>query len=137
VGVIGSAVAAGNEMAIIVLETTSARLPKVLVRRGPPAGIDRTGEFLAKWTRKDAEVLQGPFVTTEGHLSVELRRSQVELVPLLLQALPGLTLGKDLQSLSLKAKITDLSEVTSKPELELALGELLGKRVPWLNWSDR
>jgi len=53
------------------------------------------------------------------------------------QALPGLTLGKDLQSLSAKAKITDLSEVTSKPELELALGELLGKRVPWLNWSDR
>jgi tRNA nucleotidyltransferase (CCA-adding enzyme) len=134
--VIGSASASGPAMVVVVLEIAHQELPAVKVHQGPPAGIDRVGDFLAKWTRKDLAVLQGPYVTSEGRLSVEVEQAERRFESLLNPLLPQLPLGRDLKAMvDERAILRPLSEVTAGPEIEAALGDLLDKRLPWVGAS--
>jgi tRNA nucleotidyltransferase (CCA-adding enzyme) len=133
--VIGIASAAGERRTVVLIETTSASLVPVDVRKGPPAGIDRTGEFLAKWTTPGTTVLQGPYVTDEGHLAVDVPRRTTELAELLKESLPKLPLGKDLRGRVSSARVVPLAELAEGPELADALAALLAKELPWRRWS--
>lgn len=133
-GVVGTAGAAGPERILVLVEVAEATLPAVRVRPGPPAGIDRGESFLRKWTAPDADVLQGPYLDHLGNLAVETRRTERSLEGLLVEALPRLPVGKDLKSgAGSAARILPLAGLTDGPEVPVALGELLGKRLPWLD----
>lgn len=130
--VVGTASAAGSAAAVVLLEVEHAAVPAVRVQDGPPAGIDRVGSFLDKWTAVDAPVLQGPYVGPDGKLAVETLRAERHLEPLLRQAFDRLPIGRDLKAAaSGPAKIETLGEARQTPELCDALGELLEKCLPW------
>lgn len=128
---LSSASAADPDGLVILLETAQDRLPTVEVRRGPPAGIDRSSEFLRSWRERADRVLQGPYVTGQGELAVDVRRPETGLVPLVREALPRLALGKNLQPLVPGARVELLSAGSEGEALPFALGDLLAKRLPW------
>lgn len=131
--VFGTASAAGGKEVLVLLEVDHVDLPGVRVQEGPPAGIDRTGDYLAKWSDPRQPVLQGPYVGSDGRLMVDVRREERRLEPLLSAALDRLPLGKDLRDgLSPQARFLPLDEVPGSPHLDEALGELLAKRLPWI-----
>ncbi|HZY70137.1 MAG TPA: CCA tRNA nucleotidyltransferase [Thermoplasmata archaeon] len=134
---LGSASAAGTEGLIVLLETAEERLSTVEVRRGPPAGIDRGSEFLRAWRERSDRILQGPYVTVQGELAVDVRRAETALVALLTEALPRLSLGKNLQPLVARAQVGRLEPTTGGDALPEALAELLDKRLPWEASTDR
>ncbi|MCI4340285.1 MAG: CCA tRNA nucleotidyltransferase [Thermoplasmata archaeon] len=130
--VLGTASAAGEGRVVVAVELEHGTVPTVRWQDGPPAGIDRVGSFLGKWTQPDAPVLQGPYVTAEGKLAVETRRSERRFEPLLLAALDRLTLGRDLKpGPGATVSIRSLDEESDDPALGAALSELLEKRLPW------
>ncbi|MCI4344018.1 MAG: CCA tRNA nucleotidyltransferase [Thermoplasmata archaeon] len=133
--VVGVASGAGPKRALVLLETTSERLAPVEVRKGPPAGIDRTGEFLSKWSATGTAVLQGPYVTEEGNLGVEVPRRTTNVTELLGGALGRLPLGKDLRERVAHARVAAFAELAEGPDLSSALAELLAKQLPWRSWS--
>ena len=126
---LGTASAAGADRAVVLLEVMHGRLPSVELRDGPPAGLDRVGDFIQKWTRPGAEVLQGPYVGPDGKLAVEIRRSERTLEALLTAALPRLPLGKDLTPGPVEFR--PLGEAHETPELRRALAALLRKGLPF------
>ncbi len=131
--VLGAASAAGEGGLVIVVEMSTPELPRVRVHEGPPAGIDRGAEFLAKWTDAGAGVLQGPYLTEEGKLAVDTIRAERGAEALLTRELPRLPIGKDLHAdLDPGASFRPLAEAGDRPELRQALGELLDRRLPWL-----
>lgn len=115
---------------VVALEVAHGSLPAVRPRDGPPVGLDRVGSFLEKWTKDDAEVLQGPFVRPDGSLAVETRRAERALEPLLLAELPNLALGQDLRGQVATARCVPLADAEDRPGLAEALRELFLKRVP-------
>jgi tRNA nucleotidyltransferase (CCA-adding enzyme) len=132
--VLGSASAADPQSVLVLVEVAHARRPTIRLQDGPPAGLDRVGHFLAKWTEADAPVLQGPYVRADGKLAVETRRPQVDIESAVRVALPRLSLGKDLTpSDADRIVVRPLSDATETPALSAALDELLGKRLPWLD----
>ena len=131
--VLGTASAAGERSSVVLIEVEHGELPAVRVQDGPPAGIDRVGSFLGKWTQPDAPVLQGPYVQGDGRLAVETRRTHRRLERLLLEGFERLPIGRDLKAAAPgPVAITTLGEAPESPELREALGELLNKRLPWL-----
>ena len=131
--VLGTASAAGEGEVVILLEVTYAELAGVRVQDGPPAGIDRTGDFLAKWADPGRPVLQGPYVTSDGRLAVEVEREERRLGPLLTASLDRLPLGKDLRErLTAASRFSDLADSPESPHLNEALSDLLSKGLPWL-----
>ncbi len=131
--VVGSAAAADPRRAVLVIEVEHPRLPAVKVQDGPPAGLDRVDSFLQKWGAPDAPVLQGPYVTADGRLAVEVRRRERDLGPLLTEALVRLPLGRDLKrTLPAETRLRPLPETEEEPVLAAALADLLEKRLPWL-----
>ncbi|MCI4357911.1 MAG: CCA tRNA nucleotidyltransferase [Thermoplasmata archaeon] len=131
--VLGSASGAGPSHLVVLVEVDHAELPKVRVHEGPPAGIDRGSEFLAKWTAPAAPVLQGPYLTEAGKLAVDTRRAERGIEPLLTAELSRLPIGKDLKDgVGPSTALRPLSDVSSSPELLAALGDLLDRRLPWL-----
>jgi tRNA nucleotidyltransferase (CCA-adding enzyme) len=128
---VGSASGAGPSSIVVPLEVESATVPAVRRQDGPPAGIDRVGSYLAKWTAPEATVLQGPYVTADGKLAVEARRPERHLEPLLVGSLERLSLGRDLTEAWRGASVRPLGEESSDEALERALAELLAKRLPW------
>ncbi|MCI4369539.1 MAG: CCA tRNA nucleotidyltransferase [Thermoplasmata archaeon] len=131
--VLGSSSAAGSDRLVVLLEFPQGILPAVRFHDGPPAGIDRVGQFLEKWTAPSAPVLQGPYVTLDGKLAVEARRTERGAETLLGEALERLPLGKDLKSTPTSShRVESLGATSSTPELERALSDLLEKRLPWL-----
>jgi tRNA nucleotidyltransferase (CCA-adding enzyme) len=132
--VIGVASSAGPKRALVLLETSSDRLAPVDVRKGPPAGIDRTGEFLSKWTGAGTPVLQGPYLTEEGNLAVDVPRRTTGLTELLQGALTRLPLGKDLREEVAHARVASWTDLAEGPDLSSALAELLDKDLPWRRW---
>jgi len=133
-GTVGWAVAAESERVVIVLELAHARRSAVRLQDGPPAGIDRVGNFLTKWSETQAPVLQGPYVREDGSLAVESRRVDREPEAVLRAAFPRLSLGKDLTPATAnQAEIHPLADVADSPALLEALRELLAKRLPWLD----
>jgi tRNA nucleotidyltransferase (CCA-adding enzyme) len=130
---LGSASAADPSRVVVVVEVAHPRRSAVRGRDGPPAGIDRVGEFLEKWQREERSVLQGPYVRPDGSLGVETREELREVEAVLRERLPRLSLGKDLAPReAAPAAVRTLGDSTESPALEVALRELLGKRLPWL-----
>jgi len=131
--VVGTASAAGAGRVVVLLEVEHAAVPAVRWQDGPPAGIDRVGSFLGKWTQPGAPVLQGPYVTSEGKLAVETRRSERRLEPLLAASLDRLPLGRDLKpAAGAPVSVRALAEESEEPALAEGLSELLEKRLPWV-----
>jgi tRNA nucleotidyltransferase (CCA-adding enzyme) len=131
--VTGSAFAASDRSVTVLLETEQSRLPEVKPQDGPPAGVGRVDAFLAKWLAPGAPTLQGPFVTEEGRLAIEVRRPVRELEPALTSSLERLSLGRDLvRGRTATSALYPLEEAAETPELATALSELLDKRLPWL-----
>jgi len=131
--VLGSGSAADPERVVVVLEVAHRLRSPVHLRDGPPAGIDRVGQFLGKWTTKDASVLQGPYVRADGSLGVETRWTECELEAVLAEAVDRLSLGKNLTPGERgMTAVRPLSESVDSDALSEALRQLLGKKLPWL-----
>ncbi|MCI4354392.1 MAG: hypothetical protein L3K06_03400, partial [Thermoplasmata archaeon] len=132
--VVGTSSAAGEGRVVVALEFEHATVPAVRWQDGPPAGIDRVGSFLTKWTQSRASVLQGPYVTAEGKLAVETRRAERRIEPLLAAAMDRLPLGRDLKPpVGTPVSVRSLGEEPDDPALALALSDLLEKRLPWVD----
>jgi tRNA nucleotidyltransferase (CCA-adding enzyme) len=127
--VVGTASAAGEGLVVLV-EVTHGELAAVRPREGPPVGLDRGDSFLEKWGEGAPEVLQGPYVDDGGRLAVETLRTERRLEPLLTAELSALPIGRDLRGVA-GARVRSLEEERACPELESALGTLLGKGLPW------
>jgi tRNA nucleotidyltransferase (CCA-adding enzyme) len=129
---IGTASASGAESIVLLLEVEHGELPVARAQRGPPVGLDRVGSFLEKWEAPAAPVLQGPYVRSDGSMGVDTRRALRGVEELLTDALAHLPLGKDLtRRVRPEHRFEPLRDLVSTPELELALAELLEKRLPW------
>jgi len=132
--VIGSASVAGPDRVLVAVEVAHSHRAGVRVQEGPPAGLDRVGHFLDKWTGPGAEVLQGPFVRADGHLAVEARRTDRDLEGVIRGFLPRLALGRDLTPGDpAAAEIYPLAGTPDSPALGDLLRELLDKGLPWLD----
>ena len=136
--VLGSAAGTDPGSVFLLFEVAHARRAAVRLQDGPPTGIDRVGHFLEKWTAPDAPVLQGPYVREDGRLAVETRVADRPVEAVLRSALPRLSLGKDLTpSDTATVRILPIAEVPDSEAVRSALGELLGKRLPWLGRGAR
>jgi tRNA nucleotidyltransferase (CCA-adding enzyme) len=130
---LGSASAVDPTRVLVAIEVAHPRRSAVRVQDGPPAGLDRVGHFLGKWTAADAPILQGPYVRSDGRLGVDARRAERDVEEVLRTVLPRLSLGRDLAPGDPeRVQIRPLSEAEESPALEEALRELLGRRLPWL-----
>ena len=130
--VLGSSSAADPAHVVILVELGHPERPAVRPQDGPPAGIDRVGQFLDKWTAPGAPVLQGPYVRADGSLGVDVRRSERSAEAILLSSFPRLSLGRDLTpSDAGLSRVRSLMEVDETPALTEALRGLLGRRLPW------
>lgn len=130
--VLGSSCAVDPGRVLILIEVAHAYRANVRLQDGPPAGLDRVGHYLAKWTAPDAPVLQGPYVRPDGSLAVDTRRPDREVEAVIRGALPRLSLGRDLSPPASQAlQVHALASVEESPGLSNGLDELLGKRLPW------
>lgn len=130
--VLGTASAAGAGDVVVLVEVEHGERPAVLAHDGPPAGIDRVDAFLDKWGATGVPVLQGPFVTEDGRLAVDARRAHRRLEPLLTETLSHLPLGRDLRTgVTAETRFQPVAELPDSPQLREALGDLLGKTLPW------
>ena len=131
--VLGSASAVGPDWLWVLVELAHERLGAVRQQAGPPVGLPRVEEFLAKHPAGSAEILQGPYVAEDGRLAVELERGEREFAPLLLDGLARMALGRDLREIP-RERFTCLgmAELPAGDEIEEALGELFAKRLPWV-----
>ena len=132
--VLGAASAVDPNSVVVTVELAHPRRPLVRVQDGPPAGIDRTGQFLEKWAPKSDQVLQGPYVRPDGSLGVDTHRPERDAEAVLRRAFPRLSLGKDLMLTGPEHwTASSLAEAADGPALNEALRELLGRRLPWLD----
>lgn len=131
--VLGSSSASGPEEVVVVVELSGPMRPKVRLHDGPPAGIDRVGHFLEKWTSTASPVLQGPYVREDGSLGVESRESVRDVETFVRSALPRLSLGRNLSGAGAgSARVEPLELAPESVTLSEALTELLDKRLPWV-----
>ncbi|MGC2288900.1 MAG: CCA tRNA nucleotidyltransferase [Thermoplasmata archaeon] len=131
-GVLGTSSVAGVSDLWLGLETGGPTLTKVRVQDGPPPGLAHADAFLSKWNASGASVLQGPYIRPDGKLSVDVAREETHLEALLLAALPGLALGRDLREASTSgAWVRPLEALDASPEFSELLDRLLNKRLPW------
>ena len=128
--VLGSSSAADPGSLTIGVELASPRRAAVLVRPGPPAGLDRAGDFLATWPTSEGSVLQGPYVRADGRLAVETRQPEQEAEAYLRERLPGLSLGRNVRP-GEGAHVSNLTDAQAGPGLEEAMRGLLAKALPW------
>jgi len=130
--VLGSACAVDPDRVLVLIEVAHAYRPAVRQQDGPPAGLDRVGHYLAKWTAADAPVLQGPYVQPDGSLAVDTRRPDREVEAVIRNVLPRLSLGRDLSPPPGRPlQVHALASVEESPGLSRGLDELLAKRLPW------
>ena len=127
---LGSASSADPQGLVIAVELVSRLRPAVRHRSGPPAGLDRAGDFLATWPPGRAGVVQGPYVLGDGRLAVETLEPEREAEAFLREIAPRLSLGKNLSS-SGGFAVEALGDTPSSEALSEALRALLGKRLPW------
>ncbi len=131
--VLGVTTALDAERVYVVLEVSHPDRPAVQLRSGPPPGIDRAGDFLAKWAAAGARVLQGPYVREDGSFGVETARDERSVESVVEAARPRLALGKDLTPRDpSRIEVRALGDAADVPSLAEALGELFDKRLPWL-----
>ncbi len=130
--VVGSSSAADPTHVIVLVEVGSSELPTVRTQDGPPAGIDRVGQFVEKWSAPGAPVLQGPYVRADGSLGVEVRRGERTPEGVLQRARDRLSLGRDLTPAEPeRIAVEPLEGVPEGPALSDSLRGLLDKRLPW------
>ena len=127
---LGTASSADPQGLVIAVELVARLRPAVRHRAGPPAGLDRAGDFLATWPSGRSGVVQGPYVLPDGRLAVETLESEREAESFLREIAPRLSLGKNLSSSSGFA-VAPLGDTPSSPALSEALRALLGKALPW------
>jgi tRNA nucleotidyltransferase (CCA-adding enzyme) len=127
--VLGSSSAADANQLVLLVELAYAVRPAVRLRLGPPAGIERTGDFLDAWPADGPTVLQGPYVRPDGRLAAETQETEREAEPFLRSALPRLSLGRNLTG-SDRLLVSSLAEADESDALAEALAGLLGKRLP-------
>ncbi len=131
--VLGSASAADSDRVVVALEVAQVLRSAVHLRSGPPAGIDRVGQFLEKWTGPEAPTLQGPYVRSDGSLGVETKWEIRDLESAIVAALPRLSFGKNLTPADPSAiEVRSLDAAAEGPALSEALRGLLAKHLPWL-----
>ncbi len=136
--VLGSSCAVDADRVLVLVEVAHPHRPAVRLQDGPPAGLDRVGHYLEKWTAPDAPVLQGPYVRADGSLAVETRRGERDLEAVLRAVLPRLSLGRDLTlPPSATAQVHPLSAMPESAGLSRGLDELLAKQLPWLPRTER
>jgi tRNA nucleotidyltransferase (CCA-adding enzyme) len=129
---LGSASAVDAASVLVVLEVAHRERSAVRRRDGPPAGIDRVGEFLDKWSAPDAPVFQGPYVRDDGSLAAETHETSREVEVVVRARLPQLSLGKNLTpGDAAGASVRSLGDSPESAALGEALGRLLGKHLPW------
>ena len=128
--VLGSASGADPHGLIVAVELTGRLRPAVKARDGPPAGLDRAGDFLATWPPDRPDVLQGPYVRSDGRLAVETREGEREVEAFLRRRLPTLSLGKNLSAGDPEQSVRALETADESSALEEALRSLLAKRLP-------
>ena len=128
--VLGTASAAEPQALVVAVELAHRARPAVRVHGGPPAGLDRAGDFLATWPTHRADVLQGPYVRADGRLEVETRQGDREVESFLRDRLPQLSLGKHLTATG-GATVQPLDEADDTPALADAMRVLLAKGLPW------
>jgi tRNA nucleotidyltransferase (CCA-adding enzyme) len=132
--VVGSASAVEPGRVVVAVEVGHPHRPAVRAQDGPPAGLDRVGQFLDKWTAADAPVLQGPYVRSDGSLGVDTRRADRDVEAVVRAVLPRLSLGRDLTPTDPgRVTVHPLTAESDSPGLSEALRELLGRRLPWLD----
>ena len=131
---LGTASAADPAHVVLAFEVAHALRSGIRLRDGPPAGIDRVGEFLAKWTEASAPVVQGPYLRGDGSLGVETREPERHVEQFLRDRLGKLSLGRDVSSQG--SEVRSLADVPDSEALLEALRDLLGKRLPWLEARD-
>jgi tRNA nucleotidyltransferase (CCA-adding enzyme) len=130
--VLGSASAVDPTRVVLVVELGHGERPSAKPQDGPPAGIDRVGQFLEKWTAPGAPVLQGPYVRADGSLGVDVRRTERGAEEVLRSSFSRLSLGRDLTPKEPgQARIVPLEGSTDSPALEESLRALVAKRLPW------
>jgi tRNA nucleotidyltransferase (CCA-adding enzyme) len=128
--VLGSASAADPTSLVVAVELAAPVRPAVRVRPGPPAGLDRAGDFLATWPPERPEILQGPYVRPDGRLQVETREAVREPEAFLQDRLAGLSLGRNLSARA-GAAVSPLADADDSAALAEAVGTLLAKALPW------
>ena len=135
--VLGSWSAADPHGLVIVVELGYPDRPAVRARPGPPAGLDRAGDFLTTWPPARGEVLQGPFVRPTGELAVETREDERGAETFLRGRLARLSLGRNLSGIS-GAEVDGLDEAADSEALREALRGLLAKALPWpkVAWGE-
>jgi tRNA nucleotidyltransferase (CCA-adding enzyme) len=132
--VLGETSAADARSVVLAIELAHPRRPQVRIQDGPPPGIDRTGNFLEKWGPRSDQVLQGPYVRSDGSLGVETHRVDRDAEAVVRAAFPRLSLGKDLTpGRPEEFSVHPLADAPESPALGEALTELLAKRLPWLD----
>jgi tRNA nucleotidyltransferase (CCA-adding enzyme) len=128
--VVGTSSAAGEGDLVVLLEVGHRALPAVQVRSGPPVGVARSDDYLAKWGPGRADVVQGPYLTEDGKLAVETIRTERQVESLLSEAWTRLPVGKDLRA-GRPPSVRPLAEVSDSPALQEAMTLLFEKRLPW------
>ncbi len=129
---LGSSAGTDPEKVYLLFEVAHRNRAAVRRQDGPPAGIDRVGQFLDKWAAEGAPVLQGPYVQDDGSLAVEAKVPERHVELVLRSVLPRLSLGKDLTPAHPEAvDVRSLREVPDSAAVAEALRALLGKRLPW------
>ena len=127
--VLASSSAADETALAITVELAYGDRPGVRLRDGPPAGLDRAGDFLASWSGRPDVVLQGPYVRADGSLGVETREAERSAERYLSERLPQLSLGRNLSAEA--AEVVRLEAAGGSGALTEALQGLLGKGLPW------
>ncbi len=131
-GVLGTASAKGDDHCIILVETTTVQVSPVHVQEGPPVGLEHAHRFLEKWSGTGPPILQGPYITPEGRLQVEVPRTLRDLPDVIRSELPQLSVGRDLRDPVLRhGKVLDWEAIRTDAVASVALQELWGKSLPW------
>jgi tRNA nucleotidyltransferase (CCA-adding enzyme) len=132
--VIGSASAVEEGHGAILVETEEGKLGPVRLHPGPPAGFPDVPRFVEKWAKKD--VIQGPYLSQDGRLVVETIEKVRDIASCVSEAIPDLSLGRDLRSQMEKSgKVLPFGEALEVKSVRSALEILWEKRLPWLDWA--
>jgi tRNA nucleotidyltransferase (CCA-adding enzyme) len=128
--VLGSASAADQGSMVVAVELAYASRPTVRLHAGPPAGLDRAGDFLASWPADRPEVLQGPYVRADGRLQVDTRQGHLEVELFLREHLHRLSLGKNVSTTD-QVRVVPLGDADDTAALAEAMRALVAKALPW------
>ncbi len=134
--VLATASAKSDGEAAILVEIDRRTLGPLARHPGPPAGSHEVGNFLQKWGPASESRIAGPYLTAEGKLQVDVRRTLRDARELLQRELPQMGFGKNLQEVVVRqGKLSLLPEPGASPAVTEALRVLFEKGFPWATWG--